>query len=144
MKAPGPYMHLKSYDIDDQVSRSGSANLSASGLKQQDNDLVVLHQPSAAAAFKARFVHMWAEANYLPAPSNQLAGNNSISLSRTDSSASADCRNKGNVSRRGERIYHLPADRTYDQVRMDKAHGKRWFCTEEQAVAAGWRKASTW
>ncbi len=37
MKAPGPYMHLKSYAVDGQALRTGSANLSASGLKQQDN-----------------------------------------------------------------------------------------------------------
>jgi phosphatidylserine/phosphatidylglycerophosphate/cardiolipin synthase-like enzyme len=42
MKAPGPYMHLKSYAIDGRILRSGSANLSASGLKQQDNDIVVV------------------------------------------------------------------------------------------------------
>jgi hypothetical protein len=50
---------------------------------------------------------------------------------------------KGNVNRRGERIYHVPSDRTYDRVQMDKGHDKRWFCTEAQAVAAGWRKAET-
>ena len=45
MKAPGPYMHLKSYSVDGNILRSGSANLSASGLKQQDNDIVILREP---------------------------------------------------------------------------------------------------
>ena len=45
MKAPGPYMHLKSYAIDGRILRSGSANLSASGLKQQDNDLIIVREP---------------------------------------------------------------------------------------------------
>lgn len=40
MKAPVPYMHQKSYAIGGRILRSGSANLSASGLKQQDNDVV--------------------------------------------------------------------------------------------------------
>jgi hypothetical protein len=48
---------------------------------------------------------------------------------------------KGNVSRKGERIYHMPGDRDYDRVQMDKGSGKRWFCSEEQAVASGWRHA---
>ena len=32
-------MHLKSYQIDGRVLRTGAANFSASGLKRQDNDL---------------------------------------------------------------------------------------------------------
>jgi phosphatidylserine/phosphatidylglycerophosphate/cardiolipin synthase-like enzyme len=68
MKAPGPYMHLKSYAIDNRILRSGSANLSASGLKQQDNDLIIFRESAAAHTFKARFEQMWAGANPLPAP----------------------------------------------------------------------------
>ena len=35
MKPAGPYMHLKSYSIDGLVLRSGSANLTASGLSSK-------------------------------------------------------------------------------------------------------------
>jgi len=31
-------MHLKSYQIDGRLLRTGAANFSASGLKRQDND----------------------------------------------------------------------------------------------------------
>ncbi len=41
--------------VDGRMLRSGSANLSASGLKQQDNDIVILREPSAARAFEALF-----------------------------------------------------------------------------------------
>lgn len=143
MKAPGPYMHLKSYAIDNRILRSGSANLSASGLKQQDNDLIILRESAAAHAFEARFKQIWAGANPLPAPGNQFA-NPAQSSAPRDNSVAAGCLIKGNVSRNGERIYHVPGDRTYDRVRMDKGPDKRWFCTEEQAVAAGWRRASSW
>ncbi|WP_442754253.1 phospholipase D-like domain-containing protein [Methylocystis sp. JAN1] len=142
--APGPYMHLKSYSVDGRVLRSGSANLSASGLKQQDNDLIILREPPTARAFEARFEQLWAGANPLPAPGNQFANPERAPAPKTKAVASAGCLIKGNVSRNGERIYHVPGDRTYERVRMDKGRDKRWFCTEEQAVAAGWRKASTW
>jgi phosphatidylserine/phosphatidylglycerophosphate/cardiolipin synthase-like enzyme len=142
MKAPGPYMHLKSYAIDGRILRSGSANLSASGLKQQDNDILVVREPSVANAFEARFEQIWADANPLPAPGNQFA--NPAPAPKTETARPESCLIKGNVSRNGERIYHVPGDRTYDRVRMDKGRDKRWFCTEQQAVAAGWRKASTW
>lgn len=54
---------------------------------------------------------------------------------------SPDCVIKGNVNRKGERIYHLPGQLNYAHVNMDKGLGERWFCTEADAEAAGWRKA---
>jgi len=54
---------------------------------------------------------------------------------------------KGNVNGRGERIYHKPGDQTYDRVNMARcdhnmcAKGKRWFCSDAEAEAAGWRHA---
>ena len=43
-------MHLKRYHIDGRLLRSGAANFSASGLKRQDNDLIVIESSGAAAA----------------------------------------------------------------------------------------------
>jgi hypothetical protein len=48
---------------------------------------------------------------------------------------------QGNTHRNGERIYHMPNQRFYARVRMDVGGGKRWFCTPEEAEAAGWRRA---
>jgi phosphatidylserine/phosphatidylglycerophosphate/cardiolipin synthase-like enzyme len=48
-------MHLKSYQIDGRGLRTGAANFSASGLKRQDNDLVVIENGQAGAAFKRNF-----------------------------------------------------------------------------------------
>jgi hypothetical protein len=53
---------------------------------------------------------------------------------------SPECIIKGNVNRKGERIYHRPGSASYAQVNMNAA-GKRWFCTEDEAQAAGWRPA---
>jgi phosphatidylserine/phosphatidylglycerophosphate/cardiolipin synthase-like enzyme len=48
-------MHLKSYQIDGRLLRTGAANFSASGLKRQDNDLIVIESAEAAASFKRNF-----------------------------------------------------------------------------------------
>jgi hypothetical protein len=142
MKPPGPYMHLKSYSIDGVLLRSGSANLTASGLKQQDNDIIVIREPAAARAFDARFEQIWSAAKPVaavnpvaasPAPGPKLAS--------ATTAPAGECVIKGNVSRKGERIYHVPGDRDYERVHMDNGAGERWFCSEEQAVAAGWRHA---
>ncbi len=45
--------------IDGQVLRTGSANFSFSGEREQDNDLIVIRHASAAAKFDAHFERMW-------------------------------------------------------------------------------------
>jgi hypothetical protein len=49
------------------------------------------------------------------------------------------CAVKGNISSRGQRVYHLPGSRAYPDVRINTGAGERWFCSEGQATAAGWR-----
>ncbi len=43
---------------------------------------------------------------------------------------------KGNINKKGERIYHLPGGQYYDQTVADE-----WFVTEEEAQAAGYRRS---
>lgn len=49
---------------------------------------------------------------------------------------------KGNINASGEKIYHVPGQRYYDNTVIDESLGERWFATEKEAEAAGWRKAS--
>ena len=51
-----------------------------------------------------------------------------------------ECRIKGNVSSNG-RIYHRPGQRDYERTRISASRGERWFCSEAEAVQAGWRPA---
>lgn len=50
------------------------------------------------------------------------------------------CRIKGNINRKGRKLYHLPGSRSYGPTKIDTSKGERWFCTEEEARAAGWIK----
>ena len=53
-----------------------------------------------------------------------------------------DCNIKGNVSyNSGKRIYHMPGDWDYERTRISTSRGERYFCTEAEARAAGWRRA---
>ena len=54
------------------------------------------------------------------------------------SAPTTGCRIKGNISQSG-RIYHVPGSPSYDQTKIDESKGERWFCTEAEARAAGWR-----
>lgn len=62
------------------------------------------------------------------------------SASRGVAPATGGCSIKGNISRNG-RIYHLPGSPSYARTAIDGSKGERWFCSEAEAVAAGWRPA---
>ena len=50
------------------------------------------------------------------------------------------CPIKGNINRDGERIYHTPwGSQWYDRTKISTDQGERWFCSERQALDAGWR-----
>ncbi|MGH6869170.1 MAG: phospholipase D-like domain-containing protein [Methylocella sp.] len=65
-RARSPYMHLKSYQIDGRWLRTGAANFSESGLRQQDNDLLIIESQAAAEVFKRRFEAIFAQGEILP------------------------------------------------------------------------------
>jgi endonuclease YncB( thermonuclease family) len=59
--------------------------------------------------------------------------------SATEGAPSPECTIKGNVNSKGERIYHTEHQNSYAKIRM--SGDRRWFCTPEEAEAAGWRRA---
>ncbi|MYM56553.1 thermonuclease family protein [Thalassovita mangrovi] len=54
---------------------------------------------------------------------------------------SKECAIKGNISRSGEKIYHMPGQKYYSKTKISPSKGERWFCSEADAQRAGWRKA---
>lgn len=66
----------------------------------------------------------------------------SIDVPDPSSLLASGCSIKGNISiNTGERIYHVPGQEHYWETKISPQYGERWFCTEEEARAAGWRKA---
>jgi len=84
-----------------------------------------------------------------PAPLNRTItkalsnadGGRSIDLQSGFAPARRHCRIKGNVTSKGERIYHVPGSRNYDRTRIELSKGERWFCSEVEAEGAGWRRS---
>ncbi len=58
----------------------------------------------------------------------------------TNFTSDTGCVIKGNISS-GGKIYHLAGCGSYEKTVIDETAGEKWFCTEEEAVQAGWRKA---
>lgn len=54
----------------------------------------------------------------------------------------AACAIKGNVGNGGKRIYHLPGQADYAGTKINPSKGERWFCSEAEARAAGFRRAA--
>ncbi len=48
------------------------------------------------------------------------------------------CPIKGNISKNGK-IYHSPWSPWYKRTKVSVNKGERWFCSEAEAISAGWR-----
>ncbi|GJE41420.1 thermonuclease family protein [Methylobacterium soli] len=62
------------------------------------------------------------------------------SVEPVPSPSALNCQIKGNISRSGDKVYHLPGSRDYTRTTIDEAAGERMFCSEDEAKAAGWRE----
>lgn len=50
---------------------------------------------------------------------------------------------KGNIDREGRKVYYIPADSGWDMVQIDEGRGEAYFCSEDDARAAGF-SSKTW
>ena len=71
-----------------------------------------------------------------------FAGVYLVQLPVVQAIASGKCNIKGNISiNSGEHIYHVPGQYYHDDTMIRLEYGERWFCSEADARAAGWRRA---
>ena len=77
-----------------------------------------------------------AQARSEQSPTASVSRSPRVQASRTSVRFSGGCTIKGNRSRRGDWIYHLPGMPYYDQTRAEDI-----FCSERAAQAAGYRRA---
>jgi phosphatidylserine/phosphatidylglycerophosphate/cardiolipin synthase-like enzyme len=67
VKGEGVLMHLKAYAVDGKILRTGSGNFSRPGLSEQDNDLVLISDPTTVGAFERTFEGIWSRARNIDA-----------------------------------------------------------------------------
>jgi hypothetical protein len=117
--------YSKEYVADEEAARAAGLGLWSGAFiapwdwRHRNRQTIVLGATSVPVSAQAELL---APASAVAAPSPQ-------------------CVNQGNVNRNGERIYFRPGQLDYARVDMSKP-GKRWFCTEQDAQAAGWRPAA--
>lgn len=47
----------------------------------------------------------------------------------------------GNINSQGKKLWHDESSPQWSQIVIDESKGERWFCSPEEAEAAGWTKA---
>lgn len=65
------------------------------------------------------------------------------SSTRQPANSQTNCVIKGNIDKNTyQKFYHLPGCKHYNEVVIEKDIGERYFCSEEEAQKAGFKKAS--
>lgn len=75
------------------------------------------------------------------AQANNQNNKGAVSPNTTYDTPSGDCKIKGNVNRKGEKIYHVPGGQYYNKTNVNPGNGDKFFCTEAEAQAAGFRRS---
>lgn len=128
------------------ASPNGVAIPSGSFARTQDDDYVdPLLNRLVVSRGLARFAGAKGEYSDTIKDAQSIAKENKLGIwsdtCRGTISANPDCIIKGNT-RGSDRIYHLPECKNYDQTIVDTAFGDHWFCTETEAIQAGFSRAS--
>ena len=87
---------------------------------------------------QARRDHAGLFAGTAQAPWDFRASKWQVASKESNQAAPENCPIKGNISSNGK-IYHTPWSPSYARTRIDTSRGERWFCSEDEAIAAGWR-----
>jgi len=70
-------------------------------------------------------------------PSEWRAGRR---LNAGDGQIVETCDVKGIVSDNGDKVYFVPTDIEYGDIEIDSGRGEEFFCSDDQAELAGWRR----
>ncbi len=113
-------------DINAAMVRTGWAMAYRQFSNDYTNDEDIAHQ-GRAGAWSSTFRWPW---------DHRAGGGGQIAIAqRFDEGPTDKCDIKGNVTSKGERIYHLPTAPTYQQTKAEAL-----FCSEAAAINAGFRK----
>lgn len=132
------YIYVDDIFINDYLVKEGFANATSypPDIKYQDQ-----FRESESQA-RSQNKGLWnACSSPTPIPTKKPENTNSQPAG-VSSQNNSECNIKGNISySTGEKIYHVPGQRDYEKTVIDSSKGERYFCSESEAVSAGWRKA---
>ncbi|KHL53828.1 succinoglycan biosynthesis protein [Xanthomonas cannabis pv. cannabis] len=86
--------------------------------------------------------NLWQGSFQMPADYRRNKRNQVASRVRPSPPAPGHCAIKGNISGKGNKIFHVPGQRDYARTSISAAKGERYFCSPQEAINAGWRRAA--
>jgi len=117
--------------VNDDLVRQGFAKTLAMPPDTRYRDLLASAQQ---AAYKSK-LGMWGKCGY----ELENQANRELDSQPMDPA----CVIKGNISEKGYgKTYLIPGCASYDSAKVDPRKGEQYFCTAEEAVAAGFRQAA--
>jgi micrococcal nuclease len=125
--SPPEFKHRNAFDIAEEIAKSARSGVWSPRASSADVD-ASLPGPSPSQPFGG---------GTLPQMPGPLGSATACDYSETDEPVI-----KGNIEpRTGEQVYHVPGGFFYSTTVISASDGDRWFCTEEEAMAAGWKRS---
>ena len=134
------YVNIKGKDIGAQMIKDGFAF----SYKSYPHPRLDQYNELEKEASETKTGLWGAKCDYSKTSSKSSSSTATVKQSSSKSSASSvsgSCTIKGNISSSKEKIYHVEGCGSYSATQIDTSAGERWFCSESEAQAAGWRKA---
>jgi len=133
------YVYVGDIFVNDYLVRQGYAHASSYPPDIKYQDQFTKAQNEASANSKG----LWGPTCGVSENQTNEPTNDSNVTQNAINSQSGNCSIKGNISSSGEKIYHMPGQNFYDRTQINTSKGERWFCSESDALAAGWRKSKS-
>lgn len=119
--------------VDDYLLKQGLGDLSPRSQDKRYRDILIRSRNDAVAMGRG----MWSACE-------QELEEETARFERNDPPPDPDCIIKGNISEHGYgKTYFPPGCANYKRVKIDLEKGDMYFCTEEEAEAAGFKKAES-
>jgi len=128
------YVYVDEMMVNEVLVREGYANVMTYPPNVKYNERFLALEQEARAGKKGLWSDVCREGT------TAVASSKSPEVTHA-SKSDASCHIKGNISSSQEKIFHVPGCQSYEKTVISEDAGERWFCTEEEAINAGWRKA---
>lgn len=128
------YIYVDGESVQEQMLASGLARVA---YIYPPNTRYVEEFKEVEEQAKDKEIGIWKYENYATDRGFNAAAYGSTAPSSSQS-YEKKCTIKGNISRSGSKIYHMPGQSSYEQTNPEE-----WFCTEQEAQDAGFRSTGS-
>ncbi|MCJ1907053.1 thermonuclease family protein [Planococcus ruber] len=128
------YIYVDGESVQEQLLASGLARVA---YIYPPNTRYVEEFKEVEKQAREKEIGIWEYSNYATDRGFNAAAYGSSAPS-AGQSYDKKCNIKGNISRSGNKIYHMPGQSSYDQTNPEE-----WFCTEQEAQDAGFRSTGS-